>query len=99
MYGYSDETEFTNDGVRECLEHINIVLNKFFRRCENEYIQNLQERHFCTKSKFENDSRTYIDNFDNLVLKKEENISRMNWRKRKIVDLMNGNGGLVRGIE
>ena len=38
-------------------------------------------------------------NTGDAVLVKEENIPHMNRRKRKIVDVVYGNNGLVKGVE
>ena len=74
--GYSDESEFTNDDARASLKHTSIALNKFFRRFENEYIENLQEKMILDNLKlFESDSTAYIGD---VVLFKEENIPHMN---------------------
>ena len=92
-----DFCEITHDEATSRLQHIIIIMKQFFKRFEIDYIQSLQERYFYTNNKkYENKSSASVGD---IVLIKENNIPRMKWRKGKIIKLIHGKDGLVRGVE
>ena len=66
----------------------------FYKRFEKEYLLSLQER--CYNNKFENKCTLVIGD---AMLIKEENKSRMLWRKGLVTKLVKDKDNLVRGAE
>ena len=89
-----ESKNFAENDARSSSKRTAEMICKFLQQFVNEYLFSLQERY--NKTRFENKCRARIGD---IVLIKEENVPRMNWKKRTIDKLIFGNDGLVRGVE
>ena len=94
-FDFAEKDIYGND-VREIYTKLQDVKSYFIKKFESEYIVALQERAFYNNKKFDNSERLVIND---IVLVKEENVPRMSWRKGRIVRLIKGSDGRVRGAE
>ena len=68
------------------------IINHFNNRFYEEYILALRERHQYDVRKFNNESKSCVND---VVLIQEENRPKDKWRKGKISKLLNSKDGLV----
>ena len=66
------------------------------KRFCHEYLAHLHERQLYKSNKYNNDCEVKVGD---IVLIKEEGISRRRWRKGRVEKLIRGNDSLVRGVE
>ena len=95
----SEDIEPNDVGDRELKDMCNNTKNciaHFKRRFINEYLTSLKERHSYQVKKFENENKLCIGD---IVLIKDNNAPRLNWRKGKIQKFLYSNDKLVRGVE
>ena len=93
--GVHSEISATID-CQKIVQH-HIVVTKYFKqRFTNEYLTALQERHYQNKRE---SIKNNIKIGDDVVLIKEEKISRLKWQKGKITSLIKSKDGLVYGVE
>ena len=94
--GVSSEISASID-CQKIVQHPITVTKHFKQRFINEYLTAWQERHYYYQNK-----RKGIKNnikVGDVVLIKEEKISRLKWQKGKITSLIKSKDGLVRGVE
>ena len=72
------------------------LLSVFKKRFEAWYITALQEKHIYNRPRFLQDNSIIVGD---VVLLKEESISRMKWREENIIELTCGNDGKIRGVK
>ena len=72
------------------------LLSLFKKGFEAEYITTLREKHIYNRPRFLQDNSVIVCD---VVLIKEKSIPRMKWRKGKIIELIRGNDGKVRGVK
>ena len=89
-------TDLTEHSAKLCTERIQVLLQHYKKRFYHEYLAHLHERRFYKSSKYSNDCKAKVGG---IVLIKEEGVSRMRWRKRRIEKLIRGNDSLVRRVE
>ena len=80
--------------MRTLARKVESTKDYFYKRFEKEYLLSLQER--CYSNRIENECTLVIGD---VVLIKEENKSRMLWRKGLVTKLIKGKDNLIRGAE
>ena len=73
-------------------QHVQNMMQGFWRRWRSEYITSLQNRHKWSKS------QTNVK-VDDLVLLKEQNVPPAKWPMGKIIEVFNGKDGLTRVVK
>ena len=89
-------TDLTEHSAKLCTERIQVLLQHYKKRFYHEYSAHLHERQIYKSNKCNNDCKAKVGD---ILLIKEEGVSRMRWRKRRIEKLIRGNDSLVRGVE
>ena len=87
----------TSTDCQKYAQHHVVVTKHFKQRFINEYLTALQERHYYYQNK-----RKGIKNntkIGDVVLVKEEKISRLKWQKGKIINLIKSKNWIVHGVE
>ena len=88
--------EMTSDIVQANFSMRRKLLSVFKKCFEADYITALREKHIYNKPHFSQDNSVIVGD---IFLIKEESIPRMKWRKGKIIELIRGNDGKVRGVK
>ena len=92
----TDFYKITRDNVRANFSMQRKLLSVFKKRFEAWYITALQEKHIYNRPRFLQDNSIIVGD---VVLLKEESISRMKWREENIIELICGNDGKIRGVK
>ena len=82
------------DKLRTLAQKVRSTKDHLYKRFEKEYLLSLQD--CCYNNRFENECTLVIGN---VVLIKEENKSRMVWRKGLVTKLIKSKENLIRGAE
>ena len=82
---------------QKIVQHHIVVTKHFKQRFINEYLTALQERHYY----YQNKTKSIKNNtkIEDVVLIKEEKISRLKWQKKKITSLIKSKDGLAHCVE
>ena len=93
FFTYNKDVTDPNE-LQTLAQKVESTKDYFYKRFEKEYLLSLQER--CYNNKFENKCTLVIGD---AMLIKEENKSRMLWRKGLVIKLVKDKHNLVRGAE
>ena len=92
---FTYNTDITDpEELRTLARKVESTKDYFYKRLEKEYLLSLQER--CYSNRIENECTLVIGD---VVLIKEENKSRMLWRKGLVTKLIKGKDNLIRGAK
>ena len=87
--------QFITQNITAQSKKVNRIVNHFWDRWHMEYIVNLSETH---KHNLQNRHQQHI-RLNDIVLIHDENLPRLTWRKKIVVELLKGPDGKMRGAE
>ena len=97
-YGSDNKDVDSGNELRLKVKHTEIILQHFTNRFTKEYLLALLERHSNQKRKEPNSGNVNLKNGD-VVLIKDENKSRLLWRKGKVTKFLDSRDNKIRGVE
>ena len=97
-HGSSTKDVDSGNELRLKMKHTEIILQHFSNRFTKEYLLALLERHSNQKKKESNGGNVNLKIGD-VVLIKDENKSRLLWRKGKVTKFLDSRDNKIRGVE
>ena len=89
-----NDNELSHVTTNARYQHLQKVLNHFWKRFSSEYLLELHEHHLANKGKYDELSKLLLGD---IVLIKDDKLKRNSWRRGKVESLIEGRDGKVRG--
>ena len=89
-----NDNELSHVTMNARYQHLQKVLNHFWKRFSSEYLLELHEHHLANKGKYDELSKLLLGD---IVLIKDDKLKRNSWRRGKVESLIEGRDGKVRG--
>ena len=89
--------DFTVDDCRKRILHVRKLMHDFWSRFSDNYINELRQFHSYSKAKASSQGEDLV--VGDVVLIKEDNIHKNDWKLGKITQLVRGKDNRVRGVE